>query len=416
MFPGIDVTTLKLNNCRRVVLLNYDEASDSIDFRHYFISAVPVGLTKGVRKVIKVSSGKIRVQPPSTLRPACFIRCGPFHSLFPLHFLRTPFQGKIPGNLHSREDVADWVENPAGMSDSEAELPEDSRVSLPQDLVGRGNLRAGTSALKLKELGPRMTMQLVKIEDGVCSGTVLYHAYVKKSEEEMRSTARRKLEEAQSKADRKAVQAANVLRKHTEAEEKLRVRRELRAQRALLRQQKLEAGNGAGGDSDDSESGSDDGRGGAEDDGAGAAALMDKERFGEDDDDLRFDDDEEEEGDGGEDGEAAEFKGLGKRKREAGSDSEDESDGDSDDGSEEESDEGEEEEEEPRARPSVPSRGQAPAKHGANGGKAAASNNHGKGGNFKPMSFSQGHAAPKGGSAAGPAATSKFAIPNRGRR
>jgi len=32
-----------------------------------------------------------------------------------------------------------------------------------------------------------MTLQLVKIEEGVCSGEILYHEYVKKSPEELKA-------------------------------------------------------------------------------------------------------------------------------------------------------------------------------------------------------------------------------------
>ena len=38
---------------------------------------------------------------------------------------------------------------------------------------------------RLTEIGPRMTLQLIKIDEGVCSGEILYHEYVKKSPEEV---------------------------------------------------------------------------------------------------------------------------------------------------------------------------------------------------------------------------------------
>ncbi len=40
-----------------------------------------------------------------------------------------------------------------------------------------GKARPGQSAIKLTELGPRMTLKLVKIDSGVASGDVLYHAF-----------------------------------------------------------------------------------------------------------------------------------------------------------------------------------------------------------------------------------------------
>ena len=47
------VLQVKLRNIRRCVLLNYDVSTKMIDFRHYAIKAVPVGLSKGVKKLVQ---------------------------------------------------------------------------------------------------------------------------------------------------------------------------------------------------------------------------------------------------------------------------------------------------------------------------------------------------------------------------
>ena len=65
-------------------------------------------------------------------------------------------------------------------SDSEYE-DEDNQVVLP-DRYG-GNIRNNQSAIKLAELGPRMTLQLVKVMQGLFKGEVMYHAFVSKTEE-----------------------------------------------------------------------------------------------------------------------------------------------------------------------------------------------------------------------------------------
>ncbi len=39
--------------------------------------------------------------------------------------------------------------------------------------------------VRLTEIGPRMTMRLVKIEEGVGEGEVLYHQFIKKTGEEL---------------------------------------------------------------------------------------------------------------------------------------------------------------------------------------------------------------------------------------
>ena len=83
-------------------------------------------------------------------------------------------------------------------SDSEGEeLGGDGDVILPQDLPGRGNVHSQQSVIRLSEvncclkvqvnlknsifiqLGPRLTLQLVKVEAGLCEGEVLHHAFSK---------------------------------------------------------------------------------------------------------------------------------------------------------------------------------------------------------------------------------------------
>lgn len=44
---------VKLTNCQRVLLLNYDEETKLIEFRHFTISAQPVGVTRTVRKLVQ---------------------------------------------------------------------------------------------------------------------------------------------------------------------------------------------------------------------------------------------------------------------------------------------------------------------------------------------------------------------------
>lgn len=53
MFPTINLTTVDLNSVRRCVLLNYNPHTKLIDFRHYNIKVVPVGISKGIKKVVQ---------------------------------------------------------------------------------------------------------------------------------------------------------------------------------------------------------------------------------------------------------------------------------------------------------------------------------------------------------------------------
>ena len=60
-------------------------------------------------------------------------------------------------------------------SESEGD-DEAATVTLANDL-GRVNKASTKSAVKLQEIGPRMALQLIKIEEGLCSGDVIFSEY-----------------------------------------------------------------------------------------------------------------------------------------------------------------------------------------------------------------------------------------------
>ncbi|EED96357.1 predicted protein, partial [Thalassiosira pseudonana CCMP1335] len=192
MFPAINVSTVKLNECRRVVLFNFIRRDTSeVEIRHYAIRAKPVGVDRKVRRLI---------------------------------------EAKIP-NLSKLDDISDYITgqtssgapapavNSGAMSDSEAE-DETAHVMLPEKFRGKGNNKSQKSALKLVELGPRLRLKLVKVERGLASGDVMYHAYVHKTPEEVKELKQRKEQEASLKRQRREDQEANVQRKQAAKDEK----------------------------------------------------------------------------------------------------------------------------------------------------------------------------------------------------
>lgn len=179
MFPKINLTNVDLNNIRRCVLLNYNSTTDLIDFRHYIIKVVPVGVSKGVKKVI---------------------------------------QGKIP-DLSKCNDISEFFTRGAILSESEMEDDPNSHITVNQKLASRGNVEQGRSAIKLIELGPRMTLQLMKVEDGLLDGIVLYHHLIHKSEEEKLEIQKKRDSKRKLKEKRRQVQEANKKRKEAEKEE-----------------------------------------------------------------------------------------------------------------------------------------------------------------------------------------------------
>lgn len=173
MFPTINLTNVDLNTIRRCVLMNYNPTSKTIDFRHYGIKITPVGISKAVKKVV---------------------------------------QGKIP-NLGKCNDISEFLTKSGMLSESEMEDDPTIHIELSQKIITRGNIESGKSAIRLSELGPRMTLQLIKIEDGLMDGEVLYHELIQKSEEEKEEIKLKREAKKKLKENRKKVQEENAKRK-----------------------------------------------------------------------------------------------------------------------------------------------------------------------------------------------------------
>lgn len=52
-------------------------------------------------------------------------------------------------------------------------------------MSGKGNIVNEQSAIRLTELGPRFTMNLLKIEEGMCDGAVIFHRNITKTPAEL---------------------------------------------------------------------------------------------------------------------------------------------------------------------------------------------------------------------------------------
>ncbi|KMQ97227.1 protein peter pan, partial [Lasius niger] len=178
MFPTINLTTINLSTIRRCICLNYNMTSKTIDFRHYAIKVVPTGLSRGVKKLV---------------------------------------QAKIP-NLSKCQDISEFLTKPIA-SESEAEDDETSHVTLPQTLSSRGNHANSKSAIRLYELGPRITLQLIKVENGLLDGEILFHEFVHKTEEEKLAIEKKREAKKKLKEKRKRIQEENKRKKEIQKQD-----------------------------------------------------------------------------------------------------------------------------------------------------------------------------------------------------
>ncbi|ODV94750.1 hypothetical protein PACTADRAFT_59249 [Pachysolen tannophilus NRRL Y-2460] len=215
MFPPISPQATKINSIKRVLMLNKDPETGIIDLRHYAIDTKLVEGTKGIKKLINA---------------------------------KTHLNKKLP-NLAKSTDVVDLVLDPyANAYTSESEIEEDAVVEIKDDAPtivkskavpsSKSQSQAQTTAsttstaaapdvkkraVKLTEIGPRLNLSLIKIEEGVCSGKVLYHSYIKKSANEVKLLDAKHAQRQREREARKKEQKANIdAKKATKAAKKLR--------------------------------------------------------------------------------------------------------------------------------------------------------------------------------------------------
>lgn len=103
------------------------------------------------------------------------------------------------------------------LSDSEFE-DEESHVTLSQALK-RGNVDDHKSAIRLHELGPRITLELYKIESDLLTGEVLYHKDIVKNAEELSKIKKKRADKQVLKEQRRKQQQDNVVKKEKLKEE-----------------------------------------------------------------------------------------------------------------------------------------------------------------------------------------------------
>lgn len=189
MFPPINVQTMHLSSARRVVLINRNAATGRLDFRHYAIIVKPIGVSKSIKRVVDT------VEPKK-------------------------------GSLSTFQDVGDYILQEAAGSDSEFEDVE-ANIDLPSRYVGRNNRAKEQRAVRLVEIGPRMELELMKVQEGLCDGPVLYHRYVNKTAEEVKQQEAEIAQRQKERDARRKKQEENIKRKDEERKEnKRKARRE----------------------------------------------------------------------------------------------------------------------------------------------------------------------------------------------
>ncbi|GEQ69624.1 hypothetical protein JCM33374_g3297 [Metschnikowia sp. JCM 33374] len=187
LFPPIQPQKTRVSTIQRVLLINKME-NGHIELRHYAISTKLVEESRNIKKLINSHHNKTK---------------------------------KLP-NLTNHTDISDLVLDPysVGGLTSDSEVEDDAVVEIQNTQVQHVKKKAADEvpasatrkrAIKLQELGPRINMSLVKIEESILgSSKTIYHSNVTKSKEEEKELDRKHEMRLKVKAERRAVQKANV--------------------------------------------------------------------------------------------------------------------------------------------------------------------------------------------------------------
>ena len=241
---------MPLASARRIVLISYNPETRTLDFRHYLIIVRPVGVTRAVRKLVDGTAARRRARETSIFSAATSEATGATNGSVSFSALKA----KGLPDLRSAKDISDYilkhgdmgflstasdVESEASGAESEGEAEGEStrQVDLPSTYVGRANrnivaIAQGSErrAVRLTELGPRMELGLVKVEDGIGDGKgeVLFHEFIHKTAKEAAEITRKSKQREKLAASRRKEQEANVKRKRDEKEQKAAAKKQRR--------------------------------------------------------------------------------------------------------------------------------------------------------------------------------------------
>ena len=214
LFPPINPQTTPLKSIRRVLLLNREQSPDDdgsfvLNFRHYAITTKVVGLSKPLKrlnaaeKLLKSKNGK---------------------GIPNLGKLRDISEFMIGGE-NGEGYMTDGTSGSEADTDAEVEIletaPRKVTTSKAKAVTAQADSEeaAGDNdnierrAVKLVELGPRMKLRMIKVEEGLCTGKILWHQYENKTKEEIKELEQKWEQRRKEKEARKKQQKENVEKK-----------------------------------------------------------------------------------------------------------------------------------------------------------------------------------------------------------
>lgn len=199
MFPKININKVKVADCKRIILFNYASDKDIIEVRHYLVQLKFRNISKNLKKVLENSKDL---------------------DLSSFKNFSEVLNGENRLDYVTSDSEFESRQNIVKITRRETERENRSLEILTMDLGGVKNFsfeddNGGSSEkrVKLTEIGPRIDLQLMKIEDNMFSGEVKYHLYEQRTQEQILELRKKTQAKKALKEKRKRVQEENVLKK-----------------------------------------------------------------------------------------------------------------------------------------------------------------------------------------------------------
>jgi ribosome biogenesis protein SSF1/2 len=233
IFPAITPSNTPLNSIKRILLLNRetpnrgddnDAGQYVVNLRHYAITTKQSGVSKRARRFDSTEQRRRERRKDGAplpnlgkLEDAADYLLGAegegadgyttasdteMDSENEVEVLETETQRVLSRKQRQREREAQEQQQQNG--DAEKPEPKQARTHVEK------------RAVKLVELGPRMKLRLVKVEEGICDGKVMWNEFVTKSSQEEKELDLRWQRRRDEKESRRKIQRENVERKRQE--------------------------------------------------------------------------------------------------------------------------------------------------------------------------------------------------------
>lgn len=174
-FPPLNLTEIQIKKCKRVVMVNLklnDKGEPLLLFRHYDLHIEKYSSKKTIANLISSTS--------------------------------------MNRDLSQFDNIADYVLRASGFtSQSENDDPNLGQC----EIIADTNSKEEKIKVKLIEIGPRLNLQIYKIEEGFLKGNVAYHSLIKKSKKEIQEMMNELKEKRKLKKERQIKQKINIKEK-----------------------------------------------------------------------------------------------------------------------------------------------------------------------------------------------------------